>query len=475
MIVKKQFYINGAWVDPTTEREHQIINPSTEEAIATISLGSSADVDLAVAAAKVAFETYSVSSREERISYLEKIIALMSERMGDFAEAISSQMGAPMWLANAAQVPAGIGHFMQALSILKSYEFESKIGNSHLVREPIGVCALITPWNWPLNQIGCKVGPALATGCTMVLKPSENAPLDAMILAQIIHDAGVPKGVFNLINGDGPGVGVAMSSHKDVDFVSFTGSTRAGVEIAKNAAPTVKRVAQELGGKSPNIILADADIAKAVTAGVRSCFGNSGQSCNAPTRMFVPRAELENVKAAAKAAADSVVVANPIDGPKGSIGPISNARQYEKVQSLIETATKEGLEIIAGGVGRPEGFNKGYFARPTVVVSPDNKSTLAQEEVFGPVLTIIPYDTEDHAIEMANDTVYGLAGYVQSGDADHARAVAKKIRAGNISINGQSGDLATPFGGYKQSGTGREWGEFGFEEFLEIKAVSGWG
>ena len=475
MIVKKQFYINGAWVDPINPREHQIINPATEEAIATISLGSAKDVDSAVCAAKAAFETYSVSSREERISYLEKIIALMSERMGEFAEAISSEMGAPMWLANAAQVPAGIGHFMQALTILKSYEFESKIGNSHLVREPIGVCALITPWNWPLNQIGCKVGPALATGCTMVLKPSENAPLDAMILAQVIHDAGVPKGVFNLVNGDGPGVGVALSSHKDVDFVSFTGSTRAGVEIAKNAAPTVKRVAQELGGKSPNIILADADIAKAVTAGVRSCFGNSGQSCNAPTRMFVPRSELATVKEAAMAAADAVVVANPIDGPKGSIGPISNATQFEKVQGLIETATKEGLEIIAGGVGRPEGFNKGFFARPTVVISPDNKSTLAREEVFGPVLTIIPYDTEDEAVEMANDTVYGLAGYVQSSDADHARAVAKKIRAGNISINGQSGDLATPFGGYKQSGTGREWGEFGFEEFLEIKAVSGWG
>lgn len=475
MIVKKQFYINGEWVDPNAPREHKIINPATEEEFATISLGSAADVDMAVAAAKAAFETYSQTSREERISYLEKIIALMSERMGELAEAISAQMGAPMWLANAAQVPAGIGHFMQALTVLKSYEFESKVGNSHLVREPIGVCALITPWNWPLNQIACKVGPALATGCTMVLKPSENAPLDAMILAQIIHDAGVPKGVFNLVNGDGPGVGVAMSSHKDVDFVSFTGSTRAGIEIAKNAAPTVKRVAQELGGKSPNIILPDADIAKAVTAGVRTCFGNSGQSCNAPTRMLVPRNELDVVKAAAKAAAEAVVVANPVDAPKGAIGPISNGRQYEKVQSLIETATKEGLEIVAGGLGRPEGFNKGYYARPTVVVSPDNKSTLAQEEVFGPVLTIIPYDSEEHAIEMANDTVYGLAGYVQSGDIEHARKVAGKIRAGNISINGQSGDLATPFGGYKQSGTGREWGEFGFEEFLEIKAVSGWG
>lgn len=475
MIIKKQFYIDGAWVDPVTPKDHQIINPATEEAIATISVGSAQDVDIAVAAAKRAFETFSLTSREERIGILEKIIALYGARLGEIAEAISIQMGAPMWLASAAQAPSGLGHFMEALKILKSYEFESKIGNSHLVREPIGVCALITPWNWPMNQIACKVAPALATGCTMVLKPSENTPLDAMIFAQIVHEAGVPKGVFNLINGDGIGVGVPLSSHKDVDFVSFTGSTRAGVEIAKNAAPTVKRIAQELGGKSPNIILADADITKAVTAGIKHCFGNSGQSCNAPTRMFVPRDALETVKAAAKAAADSTIVANPSDAPRGAIGPISNARQFEKVQGLIATATAEGLEIVAGGIGRPDGFNKGYFVRPTVVISPDNKSTLAQEEVFGPVLTIIPYDSEDHAVEMANDTVYGLAGYVQSGDVNHARAVAKRIRAGNININGASGDLATPFGGFKQSGTGREWGEFGFEEFLEVKAVSGWG
>jgi len=296
-----------------------------------------------------------------------------------------------------------------------------------------------------------------------------------MILAEIFHEAGVPKGVFNLVNGDGIGVGVPMSSHPDVDFVSFTGSTRAGIEIAKNAAPTVKRVAQELGGKSPNIILADADISKAVTMGVRQCFSNSGQSCNAPTRMFVPRTELETAKAAAKAAAEATMVGDPATGDKGSIGPISNARQYEKVQGMIAQAISEKMEIVAGGIGRPEGFNKGYFARPTVVVSPNNKTFIAQEEVFGPVLTIIPYDTEAEAVAMANDTPYGLAGYVQSGDIAHARAVAGKIRAGNIHLNGASGDLGTPFGGYKQSGTGREWGEYGFEEFLEVKAVSGWG
>ncbi|KAF0117393.1 MAG: aldehyde dehydrogenase (NAD+) [Hyphomonadaceae bacterium] len=475
MIIKKQFYINGEWADPVTPREHNIINPATEEAIATISLGSAVDVDKAVAAAKAAFETYSQTTREERIALLEKIIALYMGRMGEIAGAISSEMGAPMWWASAAQAPSGLGHFMEALKILKTYEFESKIGNSHLVREPIGVCALITPWNWPINQIACKVAPALATGCTMVLKPSELAPLDAMILAEIFHEAGVPKGVFNLVNGDGQGVGVPMSSHRDVDFVSFTGSTRAGIEIAKNAAPTVKRVAQELGGKSPNIILADADIAKAVTMGVRQCFGNSGQSCNAPTRMLVPRGELETAKAAAKAAAESTMVGDPASDAKGIIGPISNGRQYEKVQGMIAQAISEKMEIVAGGIGRPEGFNKGYFARPTVIVSPDNRTFIAQEEVFGPVLTIIPYDSEEEAVAMANDTPYGLAGYVQSGDVAHAKAVAKRIRAGNVHINGASSDLGTPFGGYKQSGTGREWGEFGFEEFLEVKAVSGWG
>lgn len=474
MISKTQFYINGAWVNPIVPKTHEIINPATEEAFATISLGSPQDVDLAVAAAKAAFETYSQTSLDERIALFEKICEGLIAKNEEIAVAISQEMGAPMWLSVAAQAPSGIGHFAETLKVLKNYAFERKMGNTRVVREPVGVCGLITPWNWPINQVACKVAPALAVGCTMVLKPSELAPLDAMILAEVLHDAGVPKGVFNLVNGDGLGVGAPLSSHPDIDFVSFTGSTRAGVEITKNSANTVKKVGLELGGKSPNIILDDADLEKAVKIGVRICMTNTGQSCNAPTRMLVPRAKLEQAKEIAKAAGASTLVAMPDNAPKGAIGPVSNARQFEKVNAMIGAAIDEGNELLCGGVGRPDGFEKGYFVKPTIFVSKDNKTTIAREEVFGPVLTIIPYDTEEEAIEMANDTPYGLSSYIQ-GDLDHAKKVARKIRAGMVHINGAPTDNAAPFGGYKQSGTGREWGEYGIDEFTEIKAIMGYG
>ncbi|MEY3234834.1 aldehyde dehydrogenase family protein [Aquidulcibacter sp.] len=474
MIERKQFYIDGAWVDPVTPRDHHVINPATEEAIAVISLGGEADAVKAILAARAAFPSFSETSHDERIALLEKIIALYSAKLPEIAHAISQEMGAPMWLATAAQAPAGLGQLMGALNALKEFTWEHSRGNTRIRYEAIGVCSLITPWNWPMNQIGCKVGPALAAGCTMVLKPSELAPLDAMILADIIHEAGVPKGVFNLVNGDGPGVGSVLSTHEEVDFVSFTGSTRAGIEIAKSAAPTVKRIAQELGGKSPNIVLEDADIQKAVSSGVMQVMTNSGQSCNAPTRMFVPRAKLGEATAVAKATAESVVVADPAGDKRFAMGPLANGRQFEKVQSLIEIGMKEAT-LVAGGMGRPEGFNKGYFVRPTVFVSDTNDTTIAREEIFGPVLTMIPYDSEADAVAMANDTVYGLSGYVQSENLDHARSVAKQIRAGMIHINGASTDTVAPFGGYKQSGNGREWGDFGLEEFLEVKAVMGYG
>jgi len=475
MIERRQFYIDGAWVDPVAPRDHHVINPATEEAIATISLGGEADAVKAILAARAAFDGYSNSSVDERVAILEKIIALYSARLGEIAQAISSEMGAPMWLATTAQAPSGLGHFMVALKALKAFAWESSRGNTRIRYEAVGVCGLITPWNWPMNQIACKVGPALAAGCTLVLKPSELAPLDAMILADIIHEAGVPEGVFNLVNGDGPGVGTTLATHPELDFVSFTGSTRAGIEIAKGAAPTVKRIAQELGGKSPNIVLPDADIEKAVASGVAQVMMNTGQSCNAPTRMFVPKDRQDEAIAVAKAAAESIVVADPAGAGNATIGPLANARQFEKVQSMIEIGIKEGATLVTGGVGRPDGFNRGYFVRPTVFANATNEMTIAREEIFGPVLTIIPYETEADAIRMANDTVYGLSGYVQSENLDHARAVARQIRAGMIHINGASVDQSAPFGGYKQSGNGREWSDFGLEEFLEVKAVMGYG
>lgn len=468
-----KFYIDGAWVDPVTPRRLEVENPATEENFAVISLGSAADVDKAVAAAKRAFPSFSQTSVEYRADLLDKIAAGIQKRMPELAKAISDEMGAPMWLANAAQVPAGMGHFATTAAILRSYKWEELKGTTLLRKEPIGVCGFITPWNWPLNQIACKVAPALAAGCTMVLKPSEIAPLDAMIFAEILHEAGVPKGVFNLVNGDGPGVGAALSSHPDVDMVSFTGSTRAGVLVAQAAAPTVKRVAQELGGKSPNIVLPTADLTKAVSSGVMSMMTNSGQSCNAPSRMFVQKDQHDAAVAIAKATAEAVKVAMPADAPPGAIGPISNANQYQKVQDLIQKGIEEGATLVAGGPGRPEGFNKGYFARPTVFANVRNDMTIAREEIFGPVLCILPYNTVDEAVEMANDTVYGLAGYVQ-GPEKEANAIANRIRAGQIQVNGARPDFTAPFGGYGQSGNGREWGEHGFEEFLEVKAVIGY-
>lgn len=469
-----KFYIDGQWVDPVTPRAHDVINPATEEPVARISLGSAADVDKAVAAAKRAFETFSQTSVEYRAELLQKIMAAYQARMGDIATAISQEMGAPMWLAQAAQAPSGLGQFMGTLNALKEYQFEYMMGATKIRREPIGVCGFITPWNWPMNQIACKVAPALAVGCTMVLKPSEMAPLDAMILAEIMHEAGVPPGVFNLVNGDGPGVGQALSTHPDVDMMSFTGSTRAGVLVQKASADTVKRVALELGGKSPNIILDDADLQKSVTGSVISMFTNSGQSCNAPSRMLVPRQLHDQAAAIAAAVAQNTKVMDPATAEKGAIGPLANANQFAKVQALIQKGIDEGATLSAGGVGRPEGFNRGYFVRPTVFSNVTNDMTIAREEIFGPVLAILPYDTEDDAIRMANDTVYGLSGYVQ-GSPERARAVANKIRAGNIHLNLAGMDINAPFGGYKQSGIGREWGKYGLEEFLEIKAVLGHG
>lgn len=468
-----KFYIDGEWVDPVTPRTLEVENPATEENFAVISIGSAADVDKAVAAAKRAFPSFSQTSVEYRADLLDRIAAGLQKRMPDLAKAISEEMGAPMWLANAAQVPAGLGHFATTAAILRNYQFEEVKGTTLLRKEPIGVCGFITPWNWPLNQIACKVAPALAAGCTMVLKPSEIAPLDAMIFAEVLHEAGVPKGVFNLVNGDGPGVGSALSSHPDVDMVSFTGSTRAGVLVAQAAAPTVKRVAQELGGKSPNIVLPTADLQKAVSSGVMSMMTNSGQSCNAPSRMFVQKDQHDAAVAIAKATAEAVKVAMPAEAPPGAIGPISNGSQYQKVQDLIQKGIEEGATLVAGGPGRPEGFNKGYFARPTVFANVTNDMTIAREEIFGPVLCILPYNTVDEAVEMANDTVYGLAGYVQ-GPEKEANAIANRIRAGQINVNGARPDFSAPFGGYGQSGNGREWGEHGFEEFLEVKAVIGY-
>jgi len=467
-----KFYINGQWVDPAVPRTLDVINPSTEEAITQISLGSAADVDAAVAAARAAFDSWSQSSRETRLALLEKIQALYKERSEDVAQAISQEMGAPIALARTAQVGMGFGHLAQTIAILKDFSFTGKVGSSEVVYEAAGVVGMITPWNWPINQIMCKVLPALAAGCTMVLKPSEVAPLDALVVAEILHAAGVPAGVFNLVNGDGPTVGEAMSAHPGIDMMSFTGSTRGGIAVAKAAADTVKRVTQELGGKSANIVLDDADLEKAVTQGVNMCFLNSGQSCNAPTRMLVPRALHERAVAAAKAAAEATKV-DDADKDGAHIGPVVSDVQFKKIQALIEAGIAEGATLVAGGPGLPEGKSKGYFVRPTVFADVRNDMRIAREEIFGPVLAILPYDSEEEAIAIANDTPYGLAGYVQSGNMEHARKVAARLRVGAVHFNGAMPDLAAPFGGYKQSGTGREWGEHGFREFLEVKALIG--
>lgn len=467
-----QFYIDGAWVDPVTPRALEVINPATEQAVARISLGGAEDVDRAVKAAQRAFASFSRTSRQERLDLLEAILAEYGRRQQDMAHAITAEMGAPAALALNAQAAIGAAHLSTAIAVLKDYEFDDPRGTTLISREPIGVCAFITPWNWPSNQIGCKVAPALAVGCTMVLKPSEVAPLSGVIWAEIMDAAGVPAGVFNLVNGDGPGVGAALSSHPGVDMVSFTGSTRAGVEVARNAAPTIKRVHQELGGKSANIILDDADIATAVQAGVAHIMNNSGQSCNAPTRMLVPRARMDEVKAAARSTAEAMTVGDPTKDV--TLGPVVSEVQWNKIQGLIAKGIEEGATLVTGGEGRPEGLSAGYFVRPTIFADVARDMTVAREEIFGPVLSIIPYDTEEEAIEIANDTIYGLAAYVQSGDLEHARGVARRLRAGQVLINNPGLDLMAPFGGYKQSGNGREWGDHAFSEFLETKATLGY-
>ena len=468
----QQFYINGCWVEPARANPFNVINPATEEVCAQISLGAKADVDAAVNAARAAFKTFANSSRQERIELFESIINEYKNRYNDIAEAISEEMGAPKTLATKAQTGAGLGHLKTALSVLREFKFEEPIGNSLLHKEPIGVCGLITPWNWPMNQITCKVAPALATGCTMVLKPSEIAPLSGYIFAEVMDKAGVPVGVFNLINGDGPGVGTALSSHPQVDMLSFTGSTRAGTLVAQNAAPTVKRVTQELGGKSANIILDDADFEQAVKRGAFSVFSNTGQSCNAPTRMLVPADKMELAAEIAAKAAAKVVVGAPGE-ESTTMGPLVSELQFNKVQDLINQGIEEGATLVCGGPGKPENCEKGYFVKPTVFSDVNNQMSIAREEIFGPVLSILPYSGDDQAIDIANDTQYGLAGYIQGTDKQRLSYIATKIRAGNININGQSGDLNTPFGGYKQSGNGREWGAYGFEDYLEIKAING--
>ncbi len=467
-----KFYIDGAWVDPIAPKSLDVINPANEEVCGHISIGAAADVDVAAKAARKAFATWSTTTREERLDVMQRIVEEYQKRYGDMADAITEEMGAPASLAQRAQAAMGVAHFQTAIAILKDYKFEEDRGPTRIVKEPIGVCGMITPWNWPVNQIACKVAPALATGCTIILKPSEVAPFSGYIFAEILHAAGVPAGVFNLINGDGPGVGAAISSHPEVDMVSFTGSTRAGIEVAKAAAPTVKRVAQELGGKSPNIILDDADFKSAVGGGIKHVMTNSGQSCNAPTRMLVPGKRMDEVIQIAKATAESITVGDP----KGNaqMGPVVSEVQWNKIQGLIQKGIDEGATLVTGGVGRPEGLDKGYFVKPTVFANVTNEMTIAKEEIFGPVVSILGYDTVDEAIEVGNDTEYGLAAYVSGTDQAAVRAVASKLRAGQVSINGGGGDLMAPFGGYKMSGNGREWGDFGFTEFLEVKAVLGY-
>ena len=468
-----QFYINGEWVDPVDPKHLDVINPATEQTIGKIAMGNSKDVDKAVAAAKEAFESFSQTSKEERLALMGKILEVYQSRYDEIAETISSEMGAPLWLSKAAQAATGAGHFGTFMEVLKNYNFDEDKGTTRLRKEPVGVCGLITPWNWPINQIACKVAPALAAGCTMVLKPSEVSPLNAIIFAEVLHEAGVPAGVFNLVNGDGLSVGEAMSSHPDIDMMSFTGSTRAGVAVAKASADTVKRVSQELGGKSANIILDDADFNQSVAGGVTGCFMNSGQSCNAPTRMLVPADRQDEAVAIAKATAEATIVGDPKEVAAGGIGPVVSEVQFNKIQGLIEKGIEEGATLVAGGPGKPDGFNAGYYVKPTIFSDVSNDMTIAREEIFGPVLSILPYKNEDEAISIANDTEYGLSGYV-SGSQEKAQKFAEKFRSGNVHVNGAGPDFNAPFGGYKKSGNGREWGDLGFEEFLEIKAILGY-
>jgi aldehyde dehydrogenase (NAD+) len=466
-----KFYIDGQWVDPVRPNTLDVDNPRTEQASGKISIGSSADVDVAVQAARRAFASWSQTSREERLDVLQAMLVEYQKRAGDLADAVSEEMGAPPSLASGPQVNLGLGHLATAIDVLKNFEFEEQHGATLVVKEPIGVCGLITPWNWPINQIAVKVYPALATGCTMVLKPSEVAPYSAQIFTEIIDAAGVPAGVYNMVFGDGPGVGAAISSHPDVDMVSFTGSTRAGVEVARNAAPTVKRVSQELGGKSPNIVLDDEDFAKSVTAGASVMMMNSGQSCNAPSRMLVPNSRMDEAIAVARETVGAVKVGDLND--KRAIGPVASKAQFDKIQGLIQKGIDEGATVVVGGKGRPDGLVTGYYVKPTVFAHVTNDMTIAREEIFGPVLCILGYDDLEQALQIANDTEYGLAGYVSAADLDKAGEVARRIRAGSIAIN-HAFDMNAPFGGYKRSGNGREWGQFAFDEYLETKAALGY-
>ena len=476
MLDRRQFYINGSWVDPITAHDFDVIDPSTEEVAAVISLGSEADADNAVAAAKAAFPAWAATPVEERIALLEKLTDIYKARASEMAEAISLEMGAPHDMAAAQQVGAGIGHLKSLVRALKAFEFERPLGDhapgDMILYEPIGVCALITPWNWPMNQVTLKVVPAIGVGCTMVLKPSEIAPLSGALFAEMIHEAGFPAGVFNMVQGDGPGVGTRLSGHPDVDMVSFTGSTRAGVAITKNAADSVKRVALELGGKGANIIFADARD-EAIDWSVWRCFNNTGQSCNAPTRMLVERSIYDEAVEKAVAAAEATGVDSP-DKEGNHIGPVVSEAQWNKIQALIAKGEEEGARLVAGGTGRPEGFDKGYYVKPTIFADVDPSMTISTEEIFGPVLSITPFDTEEEAIAIANDTPYGLTNYIQTTDRDKARRVARQLRSGMVEMNGKSRGAGSPFGGYGQSGNGREGGEWGIEEFLEVKAISDW-
>lgn len=469
------FYIGGEWVKSDGPLR-DLIDPATEQPYGRLAMGTDADVNRAVMAARKAFASWSQTSIEERAAVLDRIIAIYERRIGEMAEAITQEIGAPAWLSKSAHAPAGLAHLIEARRLLDAFEFETMLpSGARVIREPAGVCALITPWNWPANQVLCKVAPALAAGCTMVLKPSQHSPLDALILAEIMDEAGVPAGVFNLVNGAGSQLGSALASHPEVDLVSLTGSNRAGIEVAKTAADSIKRVSLELGGKSANILLDDADFARAVPSGIIQLLSNCGQSCNAPSRMLVPRSRQDEVIEIAREVAQSVKVQMPREAEKGSLGPLANEGQFRNVNRYVESGIEEGATLVTGGAGRLEGFENGYFVSPTIFADVDSNMTIAREEIFGPVLAIMSYEDEADAIAIANNSIYGLSGYVQSGDLDRARRVARQLRTGHVHLNGARPDFTAPFGGYKQSGNGREWGVFGLEEFTEIKAVLGWG
>jgi aldehyde dehydrogenase (NAD+) len=465
-------YIDGQWVASTGNDIHDIINPATEESIGQVVYGTAEDTDRAVAAARAAFADYSTWSVAQRRELLQRIVEEYKKRWNDIAAAISSEMGAPIGFATRAQAGSGLGHLKGTLAALDKLHFEEQLGTTRVLREPIGVCGLITPWNWPINQIMCKVAPALAAGCTVVLKPSEIAPANATLFAEVLDAAGVPAGVFNLVQGDGPGVGASLSAHPEIDMMSFTGSTRAGAMVARAAADTIKRVSQELGGKSANIILRSAPLQQAVEDGVHHMMNNSGQSCNAPSRMLVPDDLYEQAVAIAAETADRTVVGDP-QAESTHIGPVVSERQYRLIQDLIERGLAEGAHVVAGGPGKPEGLEKGYYVKPTVFRDVNNDMTIAREEIFGPVLTMIPYNSVDEAVAIANDSDYGLSGYVFAGSTEEAMAVARRLRTGMVHLNGAPTDVHAPFGGYKQSGNGREWGLHGLEDFFEIKAVMG--